>query len=181
MSSWATPIVSVVKSNGNVRICGDFKVTVSQELWINKYPLQRIEEIFTNLSNGQKYSNIDLRPAFFTLEFDDESKNVLSINTHKGLYGYNRLLYGAAQHQWIWQLTIDTILQGIPGIRCILDNMVVTDATDDVHLNNLEQVLSKLSEYGLNSACFPRTDYLLWSWNRQRGIVKIKWRNWGCE
>ena len=84
MSNWATPIVPVVKSNGDVRICGNFKVTVNPELQIDKYPLPRIEAIFANLSNGQKYSKIDLRQAFLTLECDDESKNVLTINTHKG-------------------------------------------------------------------------------------------------
>ncbi|GFX29951.1 transposon Tf2-9 polyprotein [Trichonephila clavipes] len=45
-SDWATPIVPVIKQNGNLRICGDYKVTINPRLKIEQYPLPRIEDIF---------------------------------------------------------------------------------------------------------------------------------------
>ena len=149
-SRWATPIVPVLKSNGqDVRICGDFKVTVNQALKVDKYPLPRIEDIFANLSHGQKYSKLDLRQAYLQLEVDDDSKELLTINTHQGLYRYNRCVYGISSLPAIWQRTIDQILQGIPGVQCILDDMIVTGDSDQSHLDNLEKVLCRLNEFGL--------------------------------
>ena len=42
-SEWAAPIVPVIKSNGSLRICGDYKVTVNSASKLDKYPLPRIE------------------------------------------------------------------------------------------------------------------------------------------
>ncbi|GFV05098.1 uncharacterized protein K02A2.6 [Trichonephila clavipes] len=49
-SDWATPIVPVIKQNENLRICGDYKVTINPGLKIEQYPLPRIEDIFAELS-----------------------------------------------------------------------------------------------------------------------------------
>ncbi|CAC5397392.1 unnamed protein product [Mytilus coruscus] len=124
-SEWATPIVPVVKKSGGVRICGDFKVTTNQQLQVDQYPLPRIDDIFASLSGGEKFSKIDLRRAYLQLQMNEESKKYLTINTHRGLYQYNRMLFGVASAPAIWQRTIDHILQGLTGVQCILDDMVV--------------------------------------------------------
>ena len=52
-SQWATPIVPVVKRDGSVRICGDFKVTLNCVTKLDTYPLPKIEDIFATLA-GEK-------------------------------------------------------------------------------------------------------------------------------
>ena len=83
------------------------------------------------------------------MEMAEESKQFLTINTHKGLYRYNRLLYGVASAPSIRQRTMDQILQGIPGVQCILDDMIVTCHSESEHLENLENVLQRLQKSGL--------------------------------
>ncbi|XP_052242311.1 uncharacterized protein K02A2.6-like [Dreissena polymorpha] len=111
--------------------------------------LGKIKDIFANLSHGQKYSKLDLRQAYLQLEVDDDSKELLTINAHQGLYWYNRCVYGISSLPAIWQRTIDQILQGIPGVQCILDDMIVTEDSDQSHLDNLEKNLCRLNEFGL--------------------------------
>ena len=55
---WATPIVPVVKRNGSVRVCGDFKVSVNPVLLAEQYPLPRMEDIFANLAGGKHFSKL---------------------------------------------------------------------------------------------------------------------------
>ncbi|XP_046565949.1 uncharacterized protein K02A2.6-like [Haliotis rubra] len=57
-SEWATPIVPVVKKNGSVRLCGDFKVTLNPVLKRVEYPLPRIEDLLANLSGGQEFTKL---------------------------------------------------------------------------------------------------------------------------
>ena len=90
MSDWASPIVPVLKKDGSVRICGDFKVTVNQVLQVDQYPLPRIDDIFATLAGCRKFTKLDIRQAYLHMPLDDDSKKLLTINTHKGLYEYNR-------------------------------------------------------------------------------------------
>ena len=54
-SDWAAPIVPVVKKDGSVRICGDYKVTVNQVAKTDTYPLPRIEDLFASLTGGTSF------------------------------------------------------------------------------------------------------------------------------
>ncbi|CAG2256061.1 unnamed protein product [Mytilus edulis] len=150
-SEWATPIVPVLKKNGNVRIFGDFKVTLNPMLNVDQYPLPKIDDIFANLNGGIQYTKMDLKQAYLQLEVDEDCKDLLTINTHRGLYRYNRMAFGIASAPAIWQRTIEQILSGIPGTQCLLDDMIITGLTDEEHLNNLESVLKRLSQYGLKA------------------------------
>ena len=62
-SDWAAPIVPVMKSDGRVRICGDYKVTVNRAAKVDKYPIPRIEEIFASLAGGKTFTKLDLSHA----------------------------------------------------------------------------------------------------------------------
>ena len=44
-SEWAAPIVPVVKQDGSVRICGDYKCTVNQVSKLDNYPIPKTEDL----------------------------------------------------------------------------------------------------------------------------------------
>lgn len=95
-SSWATPIVPVLKKSGEVRICSDFKITLNPVLEIDQFPLPRIEALFSKLQGGIIFSKIDLSQAYAQICLDENSKELVTISTHKGLFQYQRLPYGIA-------------------------------------------------------------------------------------
>ena len=134
-----------------MRVCGDFKVSVNPVLLAEQYPLPRIEDIFANLAGGKHFSKLDLRQAYHQLEVTEESKKYLTINTHKGLFQYNRLVFGITSSPAICQRAIDQVLQGVPGNQCILDDMLISGKTDEEHLENLESVLKGLQDAGLKA------------------------------
>ena len=108
-SDWATPIVPVVKGDGKVRICGDYKVTVNPCLDVDQHPLPKPEELFATLSAGQQFSKMDLSQAYLQLELDEESKNLVTLNTHKGLYRFTRLPFGVASASAIFQRLMESV------------------------------------------------------------------------
>lgn len=95
-SKRATPIVLVLKANGVIGVCGDYKSTVNLRLIIDEHPLPMTNELFAKLAGGTKFSKIDLRQAYLQLEIHPEDSQFLTLNIHKGLYAVNRLMYGIA-------------------------------------------------------------------------------------
>ena len=57
---WAAPIVPVVKTDGSIRLCGDYKVTVNQVLLTDTYPLQHPEDLLEALAGGKIFSKLML-------------------------------------------------------------------------------------------------------------------------
>ncbi len=122
-SEWAAPIVPVVKANGSVRICGDYKVTVNRAAKVEKYPIPRIDELFTILAGGKKFSKLDLSHAYQQVVLDEESRPYVTINTQKGLFRYNQLPVGVSLPPSIFQLIMEKILQGILAVTVYVDNI----------------------------------------------------------
>ena len=54
-SRWEAPIVPIIKRNGAVRLCGDFKVTVNLVSPIDRYPLPKISLNQSNQSPKNKF------------------------------------------------------------------------------------------------------------------------------
>ncbi|GFT76976.1 transposon Tf2-11 polyprotein [Trichonephila clavipes] len=134
----------------NLRICGDYKVTINPGLKIEQYPLPRIEDIFAELSGGEFFfTKIDLSEAYFQMLVDEQDRHLLTINTHKGLFRYKRMNYGIALAPAVWQRAIEQVLSGIAGVHVFLDDITITGENDQEHFERLKLVLQRLEEYGL--------------------------------
>ena len=149
MSEWAAPIVPVLKPDGSIRLCGDYKLTVNKVAKPDVYPLPRIEELFATLAGGKGFTKLDLAHAYQQIPLEKSSKQYVTINTRKGLYQYNRLPFGVAAAPSIFQRTMENLLQGIPHVSIYLDDILVTGTSDADHLVTLDKVLARLKDAGL--------------------------------
>ena len=163
---WAAPIVPVVKRDGNIRICGDYKLTVNAAAQTDPYPLPQIEDIFASLSGGKTFTTLDLAHAYQQVPLAEDSRKYTTINTHKGLFRYIRFPFGVASTPGIFQRTMESLLQDIPHVCVYLDDILVTGPTDDAHLSTLNKVFSRLDKAGVrlkhNKCAFmqPSVEYL---------------------
>ena len=105
LSEWTSLVVPIMKSDGSIRLCGDFKLTVNHVANLECYPLHRIDDLCWHPWGKDEFfqSWTSLTPIFMQLALEEESKKYVTIMTHKGLYRYNRLPFGVASTPAIFQ------------------------------------------------------------------------------
>lgn len=148
-SRWATPIVPVAKKDGSLRICGDYRCTVNRVVKPDVYPIPTVAELFSRLAGGVIFSKLDLKQAYQQLVLDDAAAELLTINTHRGLFRARRLQFGVSTAVSIFQRFMDTLLAGIPGVQPYLDDILIAGKTIDEHNVRLSAVLQRFTEAGL--------------------------------
>ena len=92
----------------------------------NTYPLPTTEDLFATLAGGKIFSKIDLSSAYLQPELSEASKNLLTVNTHKGLYQYERLPFGVSVAPSQFQCVMDKVLSGMKEVVYFLDDMLIS-------------------------------------------------------
>ncbi|BHF83082.1 hypothetical protein SprV_0802622400 [Sparganum proliferum] len=123
-SEWAAPIVPVLKSDGSVRICGDYKLTINSATKLNPYPLPRIEDLYASLAGGHQFTTLDLKHAYNQVVLDTESRD-------------------AAQR------FIDRVLRGLPFVYAYIDDLLVASRNAKEHKEHLALVFDRLDQFGV--------------------------------
>ena len=111
-------------------------------------PIPKTGDLLATLGGGNKFTKLDMSQAYQQLVLDEDSKKYTTINTHKGLYQYNRLPFGVSSSPGIFQRTMENLLQGIPHVVVPADDILVSGKDDPDHLDNLETVLCKPATAG---------------------------------
>ena len=93
----------VIKDDGTVRVCGDYKTTVNPNLDTAKYPLPTMEDCLSELVGGDLFTKLDIKQAFNTMKLRPVDQKLAIVNTHKGLCAPTRLPYGISSATAIFQ------------------------------------------------------------------------------
>ena len=146
-SEWAHPMVIVPRAQGKkVRLCGDFKAGINRVIRVDDHPLKIIRHALDNIGNGMRFSKLDIFSAFLHMPVRESDRKFLVVNTHRGLYRFNRMSNGLSSAPAIWQRFIEETLAGIEGVECVMDDIIISAPTDEEHLKRLEMVFSRLDQ-----------------------------------
>ncbi|GFW99387.1 uncharacterized protein K02A2.6 [Trichonephila clavipes] len=74
-SEWATPVVPVVKSDGSIRLCADYSVTLNPNLIVPQHPLPRLDEIFGSLNGGKQFTKLDFKHAYLQMKVHPDTSD----------------------------------------------------------------------------------------------------------
>ena len=148
-TEWLSPVVVVPKPNSeDIRICVDIR---KQNIAIQRtrHVTPTLDELLSNMNNSKVFSKIDLKNGYHQLVLCPESRYITAFSTHMGLYQYKRLAFGINSAAEVFQHTISTLINDIPGARNISDDIIIYDDNKTSHDESLNMVLKRLDENGL--------------------------------
>ena len=145
---WVSPAVIVPKPSGDIRLCIDMR-RANKVVVRERHPIPTIDEELHTMNRSTIFSKLDLRWGFHQLELAEESRNITTFSTHKGLYRYKRLIFGISAAPEIYQHAIQQVLAGCEGAQNISDDIIIHGRDMKDHDQKLDKVLQYLKKRGL--------------------------------
>ena len=110
--------------------------------------MPRIEDVITKRAGYKHFTKLDLTMFYYTLELDEESKELCTIVTPFGKFQYCRMAMGLKPAPDIAQALIEKITAGLDVDAYIDDCGIFTNGTIDEHFSAVEKVLQRFQENG---------------------------------
>lgn len=111
---WGTLLVSVLTTNGSIRLCADYKTIVDKYIKDVYNRFHRIENLFTRIQEGEIFTKLDFWNAYNQLRADEKTRKLLAWSTLKGSYQVLRLPYSIKPATAIFQREVDRMFQDCP-------------------------------------------------------------------
>lgn len=146
---WASPIVVAPKPDGSIRICADCKVTINKYVKTEHYPLPLVDDLLASLANFKVFSVLDMAGAYQQLEVTEDCRELLTINTQRGLFQYTRLPFGVSVSGSLFQEVMDKLLSGLDGVFCYLDDILIGGYDLEDAKRKLNKVMERLKSHNV--------------------------------
>ena len=141
--------VHVVKKMGKKHrpVC-DFR-ELDKHIECPNLPYICIQDILERLGNAKIFTVVDLTQSFYSIEVKPSDREKLAIQTHRGLYHFNRTPMGLKHSPLILQQLSNMITEGERNILNYVDDIVVFSSNIDDHIVHLNTLFSRLRDFNL--------------------------------
>ena len=140
----------VTKKDGSTRFCVDYR-RLNTLTTKDAYPLPRIDDSLRLLGSQQWFSAMDLASGYWQVAMSPDAKRKAALVTNEGLFQFRVMPFGLCNSPATFERLMDRVLCGMRWCRCLiyLDDVISFGGTIAEALTRLEEVLSRLNNFGL--------------------------------
>lgn len=147
-TDWCNQMVICQKKSGDIRICLD-PTSLNQFLRREHYKLPTLQDILPRLNGATMFSTCDLKHGYWHMQLDEESSTLTTMATPWGRYRWRRVPFGLNISSEVFQKRLHQALDGLIGIACVADDILVYGKTKKEHDANLEALLQRCQCLGI--------------------------------
>ncbi|KAI0226278.1 hypothetical protein LSAT2_023096 [Lamellibrachia satsuma] len=147
-TDWCSAMVPVIKKTGAVRICIDLKQHNTADRR-DHFMFPSLEDISPKLADSKVFSTLDVTSGFWQIPIDEENQLLTTFITPFGRYAFCRLPFGISSAPEIFQRKMSALLDGMNGVKVIMDDILVHGRSIEEHDARLDSVIRIINDSGL--------------------------------
>ncbi|UYV74574.1 hypothetical protein LAZ67_12000179, partial [Cordylochernes scorpioides] len=144
-TEWGAPTVIAGKPNGDIRLCVDLS-RLNELVQLEVHPMPVVEHMLGQLGEARFFSKLDANSGFHQIPLSPDCQHLTTFITPFGRYKYCRMPFGISLAPEYFQRVMSIILQGMDGVMCYLDDILIFASDSKTHDRILRLVLRKLKE-----------------------------------
>ena len=147
-TDWCSGLTIAPKKGGKIRMCVDltnFNKGVKREI----YPLPRISEMLSKLSQGVLFSKLDANSGFWQVKLDPKCRLLTTFVTPWGRFAFKVMPFGISSAPEYYQRAMEKVLVGLEGVVCLMDDILVYGKNPEQHWDRLNKVLQRIEQAGI--------------------------------
>lgn len=137
----------VPKKNDKVRICVDLK-PLNESVLREVHPLPKVDETLAQLTGAKLFSKLDANSGFWQIPLAKPSRLLTTFITPIGRFHFNKLPFGISSAPEHFQKRMSQILNGLDGVVCQMDDVLVHGKDQAEHDQRLTAVLKRIESAG---------------------------------
>ena len=145
-SAWSAPTVLVTKKDGNTHFCMDYR-RLNARTKKDAFLLPRIDDSLNSLSGQSWFSTLDLAGGYWQVKLSENAKP----KTAFAFFQFAVMPFGLCNAPATFERLMSQVMRGLHWKRCLvyIDDILVFGNNFKSALHNLELVLNRVAEYGL--------------------------------
>ena len=145
---WVSQLVITCKKSGALCVCIDPR-ELNRALICEHYTLPILEDTLHELSTSKLFTKADLSQGYWHIPIDYESSLLTTFNTYLGRYRWKRLPFGICVSSEVFQKRLHQALEGLQGVVCIADDIIIHRKDTETHDQNLNAFLQRCLDVGI--------------------------------
>ena len=148
-TQWCSGMVVVPKPSGAVRVCVDLSKALNKNVLREPHPIPAVDDTLACFMGATIFSKVDGNIGFWQIPLSKDSRHYTTFITPYSRYWFNKLPFGISSAPELFQSRMNRILQGLEGVLCHMDDVLIFGSNMAEHNTHLDATLQRLQAAGV--------------------------------
>ena len=146
-SSYGSPIIPIIKRNGDVRIAIDYRA-LNKKTIPRRYPIPHQDDLIQKVKGSSIFTVLDLKQGYYNIPVRKSDQEKTAFIVPWGKFEWPYMPLGLVGAPFTFGEVMAFIFKDFDFVVCFYDDMLIFSKNISEHFVHFRKVLDRLAEYG---------------------------------